>query len=545
MSDALSGSRWTARLLHGSIRAVLALLALSLFAAPFAYAAHRHVMKLQVTEQFSTLPTTLTARQQELADAIDARLPERTPPVVLAYHDIRPIGSTDEHPDPTTNPHYHYVVTPEAFDAQLTALKAAGYTSISTDQYVEFLNGGEIPERSVMITFDDGTHGLWTHADKILERLGMHGVAFLITANVGEKRPYYLSWQEISRMAASGRWDFQSHTRKMHAKLPVDAAGTLASEMVHRRWLFEHNRPETLAEFERKIRADLQGSIQDMVDHGLPRPATFAFPFSQGFRLVDGGDPEAAAIAETVIGDLFAGSFNNAPPQPLPPGARASEAGMVGRIEVTVETTVEELLTEVAARTPVTPAQASPAQRPDLWTTMTGAPAAPHAAGADLTLSGPGLYQELAYGLDATADWASYRGSVTVTGLDTGGDQTSAVVTRVGSPQETTVKVGADGVRLSIAGQPDDVVLAEHPLTPSDSHTLDFAVSPKGTEFVVDGALRLWADAVGGPTSYGGFGLIAHRDTEAAPWPVFTNMTVAQGPDWPAVRSGVGSLPVG
>ena len=53
-----------------------------------------------------------------------------------------------------------------------------------------------------MITFDDGTHGLWTHADKILERHGMHGVSFLITGNVGAKRPYYLSWQEIDRMAA-------------------------------------------------------------------------------------------------------------------------------------------------------------------------------------------------------------------------------------------------------------------------------------------------------------------------------------------------------
>ena len=135
-----------------------------------------------------------------------------------------------------------------------------------------------------MITFDDGTHGLWTHADKILERHGMHGVAFLITGNVGAKRPYYLSWQEIDRMAASGRWDFQSHTRKMHARMPIDAAGAVASEMVHRRWLFESNRAETLGEFELKIREDLRGSVQDIVGHGLPRPRLFAFPFSEGYR---------------------------------------------------------------------------------------------------------------------------------------------------------------------------------------------------------------------------------------------------------------------
>ena len=58
---------------------------------------------------------------------------------------------------------------------------------------------------------------------------------------------------EIDRMARSGRWDFQSHTRKMHARMPIDARGDLASELSHRRWLSESNRLETLSEFEFKI----------------------------------------------------------------------------------------------------------------------------------------------------------------------------------------------------------------------------------------------------------------------------------------------------
>ena len=218
---------WTTRIGRGAVRVFFALLALGLVATPFAVAWHRHTLRLQVSEQHSTPAAVLTPDQRDLAAAINSELPGRTPPVVLAYHDIRPIGPTEKHPDPRANPGYHFVVTPETFEAQLTALEAAGYTSITSDQYVDYLNGGEVPERSVLITFDDGTHGLWTYADKILERHGMHGVSFLITGNVGAKRPYYLSWQEIERMADSGRWDFQSHTRKMHARLPVDATGNV------------------------------------------------------------------------------------------------------------------------------------------------------------------------------------------------------------------------------------------------------------------------------------------------------------------------------
>ena len=92
-----------------------------------------------------------------------------------------------------------------------------------------------------------------------------------------------------------------------------------------------------------------------MVDHGLPRPTLFAFPFSEGFKDLESSDPEAAAVAMSVIREMFVCGFNNAPPQPLPAGARAAAVGMVGRIELTMDSTPEELLSKVRARTPVTP----------------------------------------------------------------------------------------------------------------------------------------------------------------------------------------------
>ncbi|MFC7673813.1 polysaccharide deacetylase family protein [Mycolicibacterium sp. GCM10028919] len=520
------------------------MLAVVLVVTPFVVAWYLHVLGLQVSEQHSTPAAVLTPAQRALAADIDAQLPSRTPPVVLAYHDIRPFVATEQHPDPASDPRHHFIVTPEAFDAQLTALEAAGYTSITSDQYVDYLNGGEVPQRSVLITFDDGTHGLWTHADKILERHGMHGVSFLITGNVGAKRPYYLTWQEIDRMAQSGRWDFQSHTRKMHARLPVDTNGTLASEMSHRRWLFESNRLETLGEFELKIRNDLRGSVQDIVDHGLPHPTLFAFPFSEGYNRLEGGDPQAAEVAMDVIREMFVSGFNNAPPQPLPAGARAATVGMTGRIELTQESTVEGLLDKVRARTPVTPEQAPPAARTDLWTKLDDSTAPLQASGEEVRFSGPGTWEGVAYGRQATADWASYQATVTMHGLSADGVENAALVARIGTGKEVSAQVSSERMRLTVGLGADPRIVGELPLPPGDQHTVTITVSPTSTDVVVDGTDRLSVPSDGGPTSYGGIGLSSSRTAVSAAWPVFTGVEVEGGLDLPNVRSGVG-VPVG
>ncbi|WP_197375415.1 polysaccharide deacetylase family protein [Mycolicibacterium baixiangningiae] len=537
-----SGTGWRTRMGRGSVRIVLSALTAALVATPFGVAWYLHELGLQVTEQFSTPVASLTPDEAALAGVVRSELPSRTPPVVLAYHDVRPV---EEHSDADAEPRHHFVVTPEAFDAQLAALRAAGYSSITSDQYVDYLAGGVVPERSVLITFDDGTHGLWTHADKILERHGMHAASFLITGNVGANRPYYLSWQEIERMARSGRWDFQSHTRKMHARLPVDAAGTLASEMTHRRWLPDKNRLETLEEFETKIRKDLQASVQDILDHGLPRPTLFAFPFSEGFNdHGDSTDPQAAAVAMTVIREFFAGAFNNAPPQPLPAGSRAAAVGMTGRIELTFDSTVDELLAAVRARTPVTPAQAPPSRRPDLWTQLSDdTPAPVLARGDDVRMRGPGRWSGVAYGREATADWASYTASVTMRGLSAPGVENAALIARVGTREELSTQVSSDYLRVSIGLGAKPKVVRQLPLARRDQHTVTMTVAPTVIEIVVDGSVRVTVPVDGGPQAYGGIGLSSSRMTESAPWPVFTKLSVTAGRDLPNVKAGVG-LPV-
>ena len=241
-----------------------------------------------------------------------------------------------------------------------------------------------------------------------------------------------------------------------------------------------------------------------------------------------------------VVREMFVCRFNNAPPQPLPAGARAAAAGMVGRVELTIDSTPDELLTKVRARTPVTPAQAPPTARTDLWTTLDDSPALVRASGNEVRLLGSGRWQEVAYGRHATADWASYRGSVTVNGLSVDGVENASLVARVGTGKEVYAQVSSNYMRLSVGRGSDAVVIGELPLAPGDRHTVAFTVSPTATDVVVDGSARLSAPADGGPDSYGGIGLTSLRDVESATWPVFTDLSITTGRNSPNVRSGVG-----
>ena len=90
-------------------------------------------------------------------------------------------------------------------------LKENGYNTINTDQLYDYMvNGAELPENPIMITFDDGYEDNYQNAYPILKKYGFTGTIFVITDFVSNQ-PNYLTWEQIKEMKANGM-DFQSHT---------------------------------------------------------------------------------------------------------------------------------------------------------------------------------------------------------------------------------------------------------------------------------------------------------------------------------------------
>lgn len=140
---------------------------------------------------------------------------------ILMYHYI----STS--PSPTDKIRVNLSVPPEMFEAQLQLLADAGYTTISLfDVYNHLATGQALPDKPIILTFDDGYVDNYEHAFRILKARGMVGTFFVLTAPADAGQPAYLSWPQIKEMSDAGM-DIQ-----LHAKEHVDLRGRSFDNLV-------------------------------------------------------------------------------------------------------------------------------------------------------------------------------------------------------------------------------------------------------------------------------------------------------------------------
>lgn len=120
---------------------------------------------------------------------------------ILMYHVI-----ADPRPD---TPNVGLWVRPDEFAAEMTALHRAGYWAITLGQaWRAWTRGGALPRKPVVVSFDDGYLGDYTHARPVLHRLGWPGVLNLALQNVASGD---LRVSEVRALIADG-WEVDSHT---------------------------------------------------------------------------------------------------------------------------------------------------------------------------------------------------------------------------------------------------------------------------------------------------------------------------------------------
>lgn len=122
-------------------------------------------------------------------------------------------------------------VEPEPFESRLAYLHRNGYRTLTADEMLAVLDREQpVPERAVVLTFDDGWGTLRTVAYPLLKRYGYKAVAFvapaLITDEPDESRgpqeenaaSRFCTWAELREMQESGVVDIQSHSLN-HARM--------------------------------------------------------------------------------------------------------------------------------------------------------------------------------------------------------------------------------------------------------------------------------------------------------------------------------------
>ena len=192
-----------------------------------------------------------------LPDEISAQVP------ILMYHHLSEDVTNSE------------MVSPEQFEAQIRALSEAGYTGVSFDELQAYvLRGAPLPEKPVVITFDDGYESNYTLAYPILQKYGMKATIFAIGVSFGKDHykdtdyaitPHFGA-AEAAEMAASGLISIQSHTYDMHQWPPYESGSAVRENILPLPGESEEAYVQALTEDFTRSRALLEDAAGQPVD---------------------------------------------------------------------------------------------------------------------------------------------------------------------------------------------------------------------------------------------------------------------------------------
>ncbi len=220
---------------------------------------------------------------------------------VLCYHQIRNPTSAD---GAAARP---YIVRPSVFAAQMRALEQAGYTTITGDQLVEhLLRGKPLPDKPVLLTFDDASVGQYTHAFPVLRRHRFKATFFIMTVVLG--KPGWLTRKQVRTLDRSGMtigahtWDHKAVPEYTGAdwQTQIDAPIRDLQRLVgHRVRLFAY--PFGLYDSDaipHLLRAGSRAAFQ-LADRSGPRPSALDHPADHRPRAL--GPSVAARDAEQLL----------------------------------------------------------------------------------------------------------------------------------------------------------------------------------------------------------------------------------------------------
>jgi peptidoglycan/xylan/chitin deacetylase (PgdA/CDA1 family) len=131
-------------------------------------------------------------------------------------------------------------IAPAKLEAQLEWLRNNGRTVVRLSDLAAFIAGKRaLPQRSVVITFDDGYESVYRNAFPLLRKWNVPVTLFLYTDFIGSRDG--LSWAQLDEMQRSGLVDVQAHS-KTHSNLTeLDGAVRLDVELRQPRSLIERS----------------------------------------------------------------------------------------------------------------------------------------------------------------------------------------------------------------------------------------------------------------------------------------------------------------
>lgn len=203
---------------------------------------------------------------------------------VLSYHEIA-------NPDQALIP--EYAVTPTMFVRQIDWLRNNGYRFVSVDQVLADQAGRKpLPDKAVLITFDDGYRSVYDNAWPILKMFSIPAVVAVVgswqddqrVVNFDGKeipRERLMSWAQLREMSDSGLVEIGSHSFDLHHGIHGNPQGNTLPAATTRAWLTDSKRYEDEVAYQKRVTADLKQSSAVIRRYIGRAPRVIAWPYGR------------------------------------------------------------------------------------------------------------------------------------------------------------------------------------------------------------------------------------------------------------------------
>ena len=170
-----------------------------------------------------------------------------------------------------------YVISPVQFENDLKKLLSESYTTVTVSDLVDYVyKDKKLPQKPIMLTFDDGYYNNYLYAYPLLKKYGCKAVLspiayysayFSETEEKVSATYFHCSWQQLSEMIQSGNIEVQNHSYNMHNE--------------HGRLGLRRKQNEDNSTYEKLITDDIQTAQKLITDNLSVTPQAFVYPFGE------------------------------------------------------------------------------------------------------------------------------------------------------------------------------------------------------------------------------------------------------------------------
>lgn len=168
-----------------------------------------------------------------------------------------------------------YVIGPGQLEGDLAYLKEQGYTAVLPRDLAAFAAGeGTLPEKPVVLTFDDGNKSTLVYALPLLQKYGMKAALAVIGihsehySEIADKNVQYahVTWDDIYQLAKSGVVEIANHTYNLHEQSTPRSG-------------IRRNSGEDIKSYREALEGDIALNEQLLAGAMGATPTTFVYPF--------------------------------------------------------------------------------------------------------------------------------------------------------------------------------------------------------------------------------------------------------------------------